>query len=75
MNVAEVSACELVKVITKSVVPPALMVDGVNDLAIVGRLGVMVSISAAVHVPVLQPMPLPVFVTPVGTEIAAVLVT
>ena len=75
MNVAEVSACELVKVITKSVVPPALMVEGVKALDMVGRLGVIASISAAVHVPVLHPTPLPVFVTPTGTEIAAVLVT
>jgi hypothetical protein len=73
VNVAEVNACVLVKVITKSVVPPALMVDGVNDLATAGWLGVMVSVSAAVHVPV--PQPAPVLVTPDGTEIDAVLVT
>ena len=60
-------------VITKRVVPPAVMVLGVNDLEIVGRLGVTGSESAAVHVPLLQPTP--VFVTPDGTEINAVLVT
>jgi hypothetical protein len=65
----------LVNVITNSVVPPALMLLGVNDLASVGRLGVIVSMSAAVQVPDAQPMPVPVFVTPAGTEIAAVLVT
>jgi hypothetical protein len=73
--VADVSKCVLVNVITSRVVPPALMVVGENDFEIVGRLGVMVSISAAVHVPVLQPMPLPVFVTPEGTEMEAVFVT
>ena len=39
----------------------------------VGRLGVMVSTSAAVHVP--EPQPAPVLVTPAGMEIVAVLVT
>ena len=61
------------KVITRSVVPPALIVDGVNDLETIGRLGVTGSLSAAVHVPELQPNP--VLVTPVGTEMEAVLVT
>jgi hypothetical protein len=64
-----------VNVITNNVVPPALIEDGVNDLEIVGRLGVIASISAAVHVPVLHPTPLPVLVTPEGTEIEAVFVT
>lgn len=59
--------------ITKRVVPPALMLEGAKVLETVGRLGVMLSPSAAVHVPVLQPEP--VFVTPDGTEIVAVLVT
>jgi hypothetical protein len=63
----------LVKVITNSVVPPALMVVGVKVLASKGRLGVMLSTSAAVQVP--EPQPEPVFVTPEGTEIEAVLVT
>jgi hypothetical protein len=49
------------------------MLDGENDLEIVGRLGVMVSESAAVHVPDVQPAP--VLVTPEGTEMNAVLVT
>ncbi|TAG24209.1 MAG: hypothetical protein EAZ37_16845, partial [Burkholderiales bacterium] len=72
VNVAETSWCVLVNVITKRVVPPALIVLGVNDLEIVGRLGVMGSESAAVHVPPVQPAP--VFVTPEGTEMKAVLV-
>lgn len=72
---ADTSWCVLVNVITNSVVPPALIAVGVNDLETVGRLGVIVSISAAVQVPVLQPAPLPVLVTPDGTEINAVLVT
>jgi hypothetical protein len=58
---------------TKRVVPPAFMVLGVNDLEIVGRLGVIGSESAAVQVPPVQPAP--VLVTPAGTEMNAVLVT
>jgi hypothetical protein len=49
------------------------MVLGVKVLAIVGRLGVMESESAAVHVPDSQPTA--VFVTPDGTEMNAVFVT
>lgn len=60
-------------VITNSVVPPALMVEGEKVFDTVGLLGVIESLSAAVQVPVAQP--LPVFVTPDGTEIVAVLVT
>ena len=63
----------LVNVITNNEVPPALRVDGVNDLAIAGRLGVMASLSAAVQVPL--PQPAAVLVIPDGTEIDAVLVT
>jgi hypothetical protein len=58
---------------TSRVVPPALMVEGVNALETVGRLGEIVSLSAAVHVP--EPHPAPVLVTPEGTEIVTVLVT
>jgi hypothetical protein len=49
------------------------MVEGVNDLVSVGRLAVIVSLSAAVQVPV--PQPAPVLVTPDGTDMNAVLVT
>lgn len=63
----------LVNVITNRVVPPAMMVDGVNVFAMVGRLGVIASESATVQVPEAQPKP--VLVTPDGTEIVAVLVT
>lgn len=73
VNVADVSWCVLVNVITNRLVPPAEIVDGVKVLPTVGRLGVMVSVSAAVHVP--EAHPAPVFVTPEGTDIAAVLVT
>ena len=73
MKVAETNAWVFVKVITSSVVPPALIVDGVKVLETIGRLGVMLSISAAVQVPAMHPKP--VFVTPTGTEIVAVLVT
>ena len=73
LKVAEVNAWVLVKVITSSVVPFELMLAGVKLLLTVGRLGVIVSVSAAVQVPVVQPAP--VFVTPDGTEIVAVLVT
>ena len=61
--------------ITNRVVPPAMMVDGVNVFAMVGRLGVTASESATVQVPEAQPKPVPVLVTPDGTEIVAVLVT
>lgn len=64
-----------VNVMTKRVVPPALIVDGVKDLEIIGRLGVTTSTSAAVHVPVEQLRPEPVLVTPAGTEMNAVFVT
>jgi hypothetical protein len=73
VNVAETNAWVLVNVITNNVVPPALMVDGVNDLETVGRLGVTASGSTAVQVP--DPHPAPVLVTPDGTEMIAVLVT
>ena len=73
MNVAETSWCVFVNVITKRLVPPALIDVGANDLEIVGRLGEMTSGSTAVHVPLVQPAP--VLVTPDGTEIVAVLVT
>jgi hypothetical protein len=63
----------LVNVITSSVVPPELIVAGVNDLATNGRLGVTVSTSTAVHVPLAHPAP--VLVMPGGTEIVAVFVT
>jgi hypothetical protein len=63
----------LVNVITSNVVPPALIVPGVNDLAINGRLGATVSTSTAVQVPLAQPAP--VLVTPPGTEMVAVFVT
>jgi hypothetical protein len=58
---------------TRSVVAPALMVVGVKDLETVGRLGVMVSRSAAVQVPELQATF--VLLTPEGTEMVAVLTT
>lgn len=73
LNVADVSAWVLVKVMTNNVVPLELMVDGVKLLATVGRLGVIVSTSATVQVPDAQPAP--VLVTPDGTEIVAVFVT
>jgi hypothetical protein len=73
LNVADTNWCVLVKVITRSVVPPALMVEGANNLPMVGRLGVTVSMSEAVHVPELQAML--VLLTPEGTEIVAVLTT
>lgn len=60
---------------TSSVVPPALIVDGVKDLEMIGRLGEIVSLSAAVQVPVEQFSPDPVLVTPEGTDIEAVFVT
>lgn len=60
-------------VITNNVVPPALIVAGAKVLEIVGRLGVMPSLSANVQVPVAHPAP--VLVTPDGTEIVTVLVT
>lgn len=49
------------------------MVVGVKDFETVGRLGVMVSRSAAVQVPELQATF--VLLTPEGTEIVAVLTT
>lgn len=73
MKVAEVSWWVLVNVMTRSVVAPALMVVGVKDFETVGRLGVMVSKSAAVQVPELQATF--VLLTPEGTEIVAVLTT
>lgn len=73
MKVADVNACVFVNVITNKDVPPALIVDGVKALEMLGRLGVMESGSTAVHVPEVQPAP--VFVTPEGTEMDAVLVT
>lgn len=75
VKVADVKACVLVNVMTNSVVPPALIVEGVKDLEMIGRLGVIGSESAAVHVPVEQLSPEPVFVTPAGTDIDAVFVT
>lgn len=57
----------LVNVITSRDVPPALIVDGVNDFETSGRLGVMTSVSVAKQVPVAQPAP--VLVTPAGTVI------
>lgn len=63
----------LVNVITNNVVPPALIVVGAKVLEMVGWLGVMGSLSAAVQVP--EPHPAPVLVTPEGTEIVTVLVT
>jgi hypothetical protein len=63
----------LVNVITKSVVPPALIVEGEKDLAIVGRLGVIVSKSATVQVPEVHATL--VLLTPDGTEIVAVFTT
>lgn len=63
----------LVKVITKSVVPPAVIVVGANVLEIVGGLVVTLSTSVTVQVPEIQPAP--VLVTPDGTEMDAVLVT
>ena len=75
VKVADVSACVFVNVTTNKVVPPALIVDGVKDFEMAGGLNVIVSTSAAVHVPVEQLGPEPVFVTPAGTDIKAVLVT
>jgi hypothetical protein len=71
--VADTSRWVLVNVITSRLVPPAVIVEGVNVLLTVGRLGVMLSVSATVHVPVAQDGL--VFVTPEGTEIVAVLTT
>jgi hypothetical protein len=73
VKVAETSRWVFVNVMTKSDVPPALIVDGANDFETTGRLGEMGSASEAVHVP--EPHPAPVLVTPEGTDIAAVLVT
>jgi hypothetical protein len=67
VNVADVSAWVFVNVMTSNVVPPALIVDGVNDFEIIGRLGVMTSVSVAEQVPPAQPAP--VLVTPDGTVI------
>lgn len=64
--------CVLVKVITRSEVPPALIVPGVNDLETNGTLAVTASRSATVHVPEAQPAA--VLDTPAGAEIEAVLV-
>lgn len=63
----------LVNVITNKVVPPAAIVEGVNVLLTVGKLGVILSMSATVQVPEAQAGL--VLVTPDGTEIVAVLVT
>jgi hypothetical protein len=68
-----VSRCVLVKLITNRLVPPAVMVEGVKLLLTSGRLKVIVSISAAVHVPVVQSAF--VLETPLGTDIVAVLTT
>lgn len=51
------------------------MLDGVNVLDTVGRLGFTVSVSAAEHVPNIQNVEVLVFVTPLGGAIVAVLVT
>lgn len=73
MKVADTSWCVLVKVITNNVVPAALIVEGAKVLLTLGRLGVMLSLSATVHVPDVQAGL--VLVTPEGTEMIAVLVT
>lgn len=73
MNVADTSLWLFVKVMTKRLVPPALMVGNVNDLETNGLLALTGSTSTAVHVPDAQFRP--VLVTPAGTEINAVLVT
>lgn len=75
MNVAETNRCVLVKVITKSVVPPALILVGANVFETVGGLAVTISVSVAVQIPPVQPAAVLVLVTPRGTEIDAVLVT
>lgn len=74
LKVAVVSLWVLVKVMTSKVVPPALMVLGLNVLATVGKLAVTVSLSAAVHVPATQPGAVLVLVTFNGGVIEAVLV-
>ena len=51
------------------------MLDGVNVLDTVGRLGLTVSVSAAEHVPDIQNVEVLVFVTPLGGAMVAVLVT
>jgi hypothetical protein len=68
-----VSRCVLVKLITNRLVPPAVIIEGVKVLLINGRLGVIVSMSAAVQVPVVHSAF--VFETPLGTDIVAVLTT
>lgn len=72
VNVAVVREWVLVKVITKSEVPPATIAEGANDLETVGRLGVTVSVSGAVHTPETEQAL--VLVTLGGTVIEAVLV-
>lgn len=69
---ADTNLCVLVKVITKSEVPPALMVPGVKVLETNGTLAATPSRSATVQVPEAQPAA--VLETPTGAEIDAVLV-
>jgi hypothetical protein len=64
----------LVNVITKSEVPPALIVEGVNDFATTGRLAVTVSVSLALQTPDTHKRLGLVLVTLAGTVIEAVLV-
>lgn len=71
---ADTNLWVLVKVITKSDVPPALMLPGVNDFETTGKLGDTESRSTAVQVPAAQPSAVLVFETPAGAEIEAVLV-
>ena len=74
-KVADTSACVLVIVIVRRVVPPAEMLDGENVLEINGLEGVTASISDAEQTPLAQPVAVFVLVTLAGGEITAVLVT
>jgi hypothetical protein len=74
VNVADTSLWVLVKVITNSDVPPALIVLGVKVLVTRGKLGVILSISATVQVPATHPVATLVLDTPAGAEMEAVLV-
>jgi hypothetical protein len=51
------------------------MLDGVNVLDTVGRLGLTVSVSTAEHIPDIQNVDVLVLVKPLGGAIVAVLVT
>jgi hypothetical protein len=61
-------------VMTSNDVPPAMMVVGLKVLETVGRLAVIVSLSAALQVPATQAVAVLVLVTLAGAVMEAVLV-